>query len=83
MKYYSEITKQMYDRVEDLNEAEGVAKAKIAIKKKKDEEKDKRAKEVSEAFAKAYDLYNKYNKDYGCKTFSTKIDPLSIFFDIF
>lgn len=64
MKYYSQITKQLYSTEEDLKKAENAIKTAEAIKKaaelkklelekKKKAEKATRAKEVEEAFKQA------------------------------
>lgn len=76
MKYYSELTKQLYDREEDLCKAETAIKLaqakKEAEEKAKKNERAKRAKEVedalkaaTEAQTKATKLLKDFTKDYG------------------
>lgn len=72
MKYYSEVTGQVYSTIEDLKKAETEVAAKEAIEKAKKEERAKRAKEVDAAFEevkiaqkKANELLKKFTDDYG------------------
>jgi len=78
MKYYSEVTKKVYDTEEALVEAE---KALSTAK----EQRSLRAKEVEDALLKAReaqkeatDLLNKFVKDYG--SFKTTIRDANPFF---
>ena len=86
MKYYSDITKQLYDKKEDL------VKAEVEATKSKSERAE-RAKEVTEALKaaneatkKANKLLSEFVKDYG--SFKTTIkdedtDVRSDFWDLF
>lgn len=76
MKYYSEVTKQMYDTEQDLLAAEQKikeAEEKVAEKKRRlKEEKAARTKEMNQAFddlaaarKRVNDLLLKYTQDYG------------------
>ena len=64
MKYYSEITKKLYDSKEQLTEAEEKMRAedaeKKAAKEKQRAERAARAKEVDEALKASVDAHNKY-----------------------
>lgn len=85
MKYYSELTKKMYDTEVSLKEAEAdfqlakveleCKKAEIEKKKKADEaEQNRRRKEVIDAWNAYEELAKKYNKDYVVNT----QDPFSL-----
>lgn len=72
MKYYSELTKKVYDTPELLEEAEKVVLEANKEKEKKLAERAERAKAVEVAFEKAQkarqeadDLLSKFCKDYG------------------
>ena len=72
MKFYSEITNQLYDEKELLEEAERVALEEKKAKEEKLAKRAERAKEVEEAYAlaadykkKADELLNEFVKDYG------------------
>lgn len=72
MKFYSEITKQLYSSEKELHTAEAKEQEKINAQKAKDEARAARAKEVEEAMQKAVDankkyleLRNQFIKDYG------------------
>ena len=72
MKYYSELTKKVYDTPELLEEAEKVVLEANKEKEKKLAERAERAKAVEAAFEKAQkarqeadDLLSKFCKDYG------------------
>ena len=82
MKYYSEVTKQLYDSEDSLKEAEQTALDEQNKQKQLKEERQKRAKEVEEAFSKAYELRAKFIEDYGSfhQTYTQKtINGKSIF----
>ena len=82
MKFYSDITKNLYDTQEELTKAEKAeadkkAKAEIAQK-----ERSTRAKEVEAAYKNANELMEKFIKDYG--SFHTTFDdtrPYKSLFD--
>lgn len=97
MRYYSDITKCLYDSAAELAQAEGkVLKEeaeKKAAEKEKKEARAKRAKEVetalkeaNEAQAKAIKLLKEFTKDYGyfhtSYTTSDAEKPALSFFDI-
>ena len=72
MKYYSEITKILYDTPEQLREGEKKAAEKKAAEELKAKERGNRAKEVeaaykaiNEAREKYEELRNKFIEDYG------------------
>jgi len=72
MKYYSEITKQLYDSQDELYKAEHADEIKKAEEKKKSEERARRAKEVEDAISAAdaahkaaQEKLNAFIKDYG------------------
>lgn len=57
MKYYSEVTKEMYDTIEDLEKAEKKQSVDIeAVKKEYDELMDKACKAVVAAYNKYVEL---------------------------
>lgn len=85
MKYYSEVTKQLYDSKEDL------VKAEVAVTKSK-ADRAERAKEVNEALKaanaaqkKANDLLAKFVKDYGSFKTTLKDEDIQVdsFWDLF
>lgn len=84
MKYYSEVTKKVYDTPEALNEAEEVVVKEYKEKEKKLTERAERAKEVENAFMeaqaarkKADDLLSEFCRDYG--SFHTTIkEPTNV-----
>lgn len=85
MKYYSEITKDVYETVEALEEAETKKKEELAILEQEKAEKKRRAEEVSAAFAevkeaqaKASKLLDAFCKDYGAYHTTVK-NPEEIF----
>lgn len=72
MKYYSEVTKKVYDTPELLEEAEKAVLEANKEKERKLAERAERAKEVENAFAeaqearkKADELLSEFCKDYG------------------
>lgn len=68
MKYYSEVTKMFYDTPEECKEQEEKVLAERKAKEEKEKalkaEREARAKEVEEAFDKAFDLLDKFSEDY-------------------
>ena len=62
MKFYSEVTKQLYDNEKDLIKAEEKIAAEEQAKKAKDAEKGKRAKEVEAAYKASVEAQNKFNE---------------------
>lgn len=83
MKYYSELTKKVYDTPELLEEAEKVVLEANKEKEKKLAERAERAKAVENAFAeaqaarkKADDLLSEFCRDYG--SFHTTIKSSSV-----
>ena len=60
MKYYSELTKQVYDTEEQLTEAEHKLALATEEKDKKLAQKKEDAKKVTDAFKNAQDIYNNY-----------------------
>lgn len=85
MKYYSELTKEVYDTPELLEEAEKVVLEANKEKERKLTERAERAKAVEKAFAearearkKADELLSEFCKDYG--SFHTTIkEPTDAF----
>ena len=71
MKYYSEITKDVYETVDALEEAEAKKKEELAAFEKEKAEKKRRAEEVSAAFAEVKEAQTKANKllDDFCKDY--------------
>ena len=85
MKFYSEITKKLYDSKEEL------VKAEVEVTKQ-NADRAERAKEVNEALKaanaaqkKANDLLSKFVKDYGSFKTTIKDEDINIpsFWDIF
>lgn len=64
MKYYSELTKEMYDTEVKLREAETDYKIAEIEANKRAAEKERRWKEVLAAKKKYEELFEKYSKDY-------------------
>lgn len=71
-KFYSELTKKLYDTQEEAEKEEKALEAKNRLELKKKEEKTARAKEIEEAYKKCVEanqqyvkLKNAFIKDYG------------------
>lgn len=77
MKYYSEVTKQMYDDEPSLKKAEAdfqIAKLEAERKEKEDAAERKRRKdEVAKAWKHYELLVKQYERDYGTKNSMTPI----------
>lgn len=65
MKYYSEKLNKIFDKPEDLKDAERAYEAKEAEEKAKKAQRSKRAKEVEDAWDHYVKLLNDFIKDYG------------------
>ena len=72
MKYYSELTKKVYDSPEEVNAAEAEIKAEEERKLQLKEKRTERAKEIEDAYKVLVDAQKRYNelvnqfvKDYG------------------
>ena len=85
MKYYSEITKNVYDSEEECLEAEAKVKEKEDEAKKKEAEKKQREEEVEKAFEEALAAYDraeellaKFNEDYNIQKKSRTKIPWSL-----
>ena len=90
MKYYSELTKEVYDTPELLEEAEKVVLEANKEKERKLTERAERAKAVEKAFAearesrkKADELLSEFCKDYNSFHMSIRSPIKGIFDDIF
>ena len=62
MRFYSDVTKQVYDTEESLKEAEEKEEQKLAKVKLEKEERAAEAKVVEEAFKKANEAYKEAQK---------------------
>lgn len=84
MKYYSEVTKKIYDKKEDLAKAEEEHQKQLDEQEKLKAERATRAKEVEDAFKKAYELKDAFIKDYGAyhQTFYRVSDPFETLVDM-
>lgn len=84
MKFYSEITKKLYDTSKELKEAEAEFREKEEEKERMKSQRAERAKEVEDAYKKANDLLEAFIKDYGSfhKTY-TEDSPFKSIFDLF
>lgn len=84
MKYYSEVTKKIYDEKKDLENAEKAYQDKLNEQEKLKAERATRAKEVEDAFKKAYELKDAFIKDYGAyhQTFYRVSDPFETLVDM-
>lgn len=65
MKYYSEITKKIYDSEKDLKKAEFEIQKQNEEKEKLRSQRAERAKEVEAAYKKANELLDAFVNDYG------------------
>lgn len=87
MKFYSELTKKLYDTQEDLQKAEIAITKSKADRAERAKEVEKALKEATEASKKANKLLQDFVKDYG--SFKTTIkdenveDINSMFWDVF
>lgn len=94
MKYYSEITKKLYDSSEALAKAEHELDEKKKAKEQLAQQREKRAKEVEDAFKAvqtaqehAQELLKNFTSDYGKfhKTYKAgeEMPFFSLFWDLF
>ena len=92
MKYFSEITKKVYDSTEELETAENEVLDEQKAQEEKLAKRAERAKEVEAAYAKAAEakeqadeLLNEFLKDYGSfhTTVKKPIKRINIFDDWF
>lgn len=74
MKFYSELTRQLYDSEEKLLKAEEVVKEEENKKQKLKLEKENRKSEVDKAYEKFVELRTKYVQDYGIYVFKNEED---------
>lgn len=87
MKFYSELTKKLYDTQEDLQKAEIEVTKSKADRAERAKEVEKALKEANEANKKANKLLQEFVKDYG--SFKTTIkdenveNTNSMFWDVF
>lgn len=90
MKYYSEMTKQVYDTTQELEAAEKEVLDEQKAQEEKLAKRAERAKEVEAAYAKAAEakeqadeLLNEFLKDYNSFHMSIRSPIKGIFDDIF
>ena len=86
MKFYSELTKKLYDTQEDLQKAEIEVTKSKADRAERAKEVEKALKEANEANKKANKLLQEFVKDYGSFKTTIKdenVDANSIFWDVF
>lgn len=86
MKFYSELTKKLYDTQEDLQKAEIEVTKSKADRAERAKEVEKALKEANEASKKANKLLQEFVKDYGSFKTTIKdenVDANSIFWDVF
>lgn len=86
MKFYSELTKKLYDTQEDLQKAEIALTKSKADRAERAKEVEKALKEANEASKKANKLLQEFVKDYGSFKTTIKdenVDANSIFWDVF
>ena len=86
MKYYSQLTKKLYDTQEDLQKAEIILTKSKADRAERAKEVEKALKEATEASKKANKLLQEFVKDYGSFKTTIKdedVDTNSIFWDVF
>jgi len=81
MKYFSEITKELYDSKEDLVAAEVKATKAKSDREVKAKEVEKLLKEATEATKKANKALNDFVKEYGSFKTTLKESPYD-FFDV-
>lgn len=86
MKFYSELTKKLYDTQEDLQKAEIALTKSKADRAERAKEVEKALREANEASKKANKLLQEFVKDYGSFKTTIKdenVDANSIFWDVF
>ena len=86
MKFYSELTKKLYDTQEDLQKAEITLTKSKADRAERAKEVEKALREANEASKKANKLLQEFVKDYGSFKTTIKdenVDANSIFWDVF
>ena len=89
MKYYSELTKKLYDTKEDLQKAEIEITKSKADRAERAKEVEKALKEAGEANKKANKLLQDFVKDYGSFKTTIKDENIedssinSLFWDVF
>ena len=84
MKFYSELTKKLYDTQEDLQKAEIEVTKSKADRAERAKEVEKALKEANEASKKANKLLQEFVRDYGSFKTTIKdenVDANSIFWD--
>ena len=83
MKYYSEITKKVYDTEDELKKAELAVENKKSAREKEAKEVEKLCKEAAAASDKAKKALADFNKKYG--TFHTSVNATdgNSLFDLF
>lgn len=65
MKFYSELTGELYDSTDELQNAECEYKQKLAEQEEKENNKSNRLKEIEEAIKHSRKLIEDYIEDYG------------------
>ena len=65
MKFYSELTTELYDTIEELDAAECEHKRQVAELENAKREQEQRKAEIDEAIKKTSDLIQDYVRDYG------------------
>ena len=65
MKFYSELTTELYDSIEELDAAECEHKRQVAELENAKRAQEERKAEVDEAIKRASDLIQDYIRDYG------------------
>lgn len=86
MKFYSELTKKLYDTQEDLQKAEIEVTKSKADRAERAKEVEKALKEATEATKKANKLLQDFVKDYGSFKTTIKDEDVntgSLFWDVF
>ena len=86
MKFYSEITKKIYDSEKDLKKAEFEIQKQNEEKEKLRSQRAERAKEVEAAYKKANELLDAFVNDYGSFHMTladTEKSPFHSLFDMF
>lgn len=73
MKYYSELTTEMYDTIEELDAAECEHKRQVAELEAAHKEKERARAEVDEAVKKATDLIKEYVREYGIYSYNGQL----------
>lgn len=89
MKFYSELTENLYDSIEQLQEAEEARQKELDAARAKEIEKERLKQDIEEQYAYLKEMITTFNEKYGAITFvprdeiDLKLSNLFPFFNFF